>query len=55
MKIEQLVYRVAEETLGLLEKRYHYRISDEHKKDIKNTIKDSINSLLAEDAGQEAG
>lgn len=55
MKIEELVYRVAEETLRLLEKRYHYRISDDHKKDIQDTIRDSINTLLTEDAGQEAG
>ena len=54
MKIEELVYRVAGEALSLLEKRYHYRISDDHKKDIQNTIRDDLNSLLAEPSEEES-
>jgi hypothetical protein len=54
MRIEELVYRVAEETLRLLEKRYHYRISNEHKKDIQDTVRDNLNSLLNDETRQEA-
>ena len=39
MKIEELVHRVAGEALSLLERRYHYRISEDHKKDIQNERK----------------
>jgi len=46
MKIEDLVYRIAGEALALLEKRYHYRISEEHKKDIQNTVRDNLNNIL---------
>jgi len=48
MKIEELVHRVAGEALNLLEKRYHYRISDDHKKDIQNTVRDNINGILSD-------
>jgi len=48
MKIEELVHRVAGEALNLLEKRYHYRISEDHKKDIQNTVRDNLNSILNE-------
>jgi len=48
MKIEELVHRVAGEALSLLEKRYHYRISDDHKKDIQNTVRDNLNNILNE-------
>jgi len=46
MKIEQLAYRVAEEALSLLEKRYHYRIPEEHKRDIQTTVVDGLNFLI---------
>jgi len=48
MKVEELVHRVAGEALSLLERRYHYRISEDHKKDIQSSIKDNINELLSE-------
>jgi hypothetical protein len=57
MKIEDLVYRVAGEALSLLENRYHYRISDDHKKDIQNTVRDSLQDMLKEEkqqSGEEA-
>jgi len=49
MKIEQLAYRVAEEALNLLEKRYHYRIPDEHKRDIQTTVMESLNYIINEE------
>ena len=46
MKIEQLAHRIAGETLTLLEKKYHYRIAEDHKKDIQNTIVRNLNQYL---------
>jgi len=46
MKIEDLVYRIAGEALTLLEKKYHYRIAEDHKKDIQNTIRKNLNQYL---------
>ncbi len=48
MKIEELIYRVAGETLVLLEKKYHYKIAEDHKKDIQNSIRKNINQYLAD-------
>ena len=53
MKIEAFAHRVAGEALALLEKRYHYRVSEDHKRDIQRTIKDNLNDLLQE-AQEEA-
>jgi hypothetical protein len=53
MKIEELAFRIAGETLSLLEKKYHYRIADDHKKDIQNAIRKNLNQLLKEDAPPE--
>jgi len=48
MKIEDLAYRIAGETLELLEKKYHYRITEEHKKDVQASIGASLNRILSE-------
>lgn len=48
MKVEELAYRVAGETLNLLEEKYHYRISDDHKKGIQQEIKDNLNRYISE-------
>jgi hypothetical protein len=48
MKIEDLVYKIAGETLNLLEEKYHYRISDEHKKGIQREIRDNLNRYISE-------
>ena len=48
MKIEDLAFRVAGEALTLLEKKYHYRIAEDHKKDIQNTIRKNLGPLLKE-------
>ena len=48
MKIERLAYRIAGEALSLLEKKYHYRIAEDHKKDIQNSIVKNLNQYLKE-------
>jgi len=54
MKIEDVVYRVAGRTLELLEKRYHYRIPEEHKRDIQATMRENLAQLLKEEEQQPA-
>jgi hypothetical protein len=46
MKIEDLAYAVAGETLVVLEQKYHYRIPDEHKRDIQRTVQGKLNEIL---------
>jgi len=53
MKIEELAFRIAAETLSLLEKKYHYRIAEDHKKDIQNTIRRNLSQYLKEPAAEE--
>lgn len=48
MKIEDLAYRIAGEALALLEKKYHYRIAEDHKKDIQNTVRKNLNQYIKE-------
>lgn len=48
MRIEDLVYRVAGEALALLEKKYHYKIAEDHKKDIQNSIRKNLNQYIAQ-------
>ena len=47
MKIEDLAWRVSIETLNLLEEKYHYRISDEHKKGIQKEIRENLNNYIS--------
>lgn len=65
MKIEEVAYAIAGETLAVLEQKYHYRIPDEHKRDVQRTVQGNLNEILAkvqqpepdegaaEDAGEE--
>ena len=55
MKVEALVYRVAGEALALLEKKYHYKIAEEHKKDIQKTIRNNLNEYLKAAAADDEG
>lgn len=55
MKIEQLAHRIAGEALALLEKKYHYRIAEDHKKDIQNTIVRNLNQYLKDASGEGSG
>jgi len=54
MKIEELAYRIAGEALALLEKKYHYRIAEEHKKDIQNTVRKNLNQYLKDASSGES-
>jgi len=47
MKIEDVAYAVAGETLVVLEQKYHYRIPDEHKRDIQRTVAGKLTEILA--------
>ncbi|MFP4058778.1 MAG: hypothetical protein ACLF0G_18065 [Candidatus Brocadiia bacterium] len=53
MKIEDLAYRIAGEALSLLEKKYHYRIAEDHKKDIQNSIRKNLNQYIRQPAPPE--
>ena len=50
MRIEDVVYRVAGEALALLEKKYHYKIAEDHKKDIQNSIQIHLNDYIKRSA-----
>jgi len=53
MKIEDLVYKVAGETLALLEERFHYRIPEDHKTSIQREVTDRLDSMLKEEGKTE--
>jgi len=61
MKIEDVAYAVAGETLAVLEQKYHYRIPEEHKRDIQRSVQANLNEVLTrlqkpeveESAGEE--
>jgi len=53
MKIEELVYKVAGETLGLLEEKFHYRIPEDHKTSIQREVADRLDAMLKEEAKAE--
>jgi hypothetical protein len=63
MKIEEVMFQVAGETLSILEQKYHYRIPDEHKRDIQRQVMTGLNDIIAgvkkpavgEEAEVEAG
>jgi len=48
MKIEDLAYQVAGEAILLLEKKYGYHISSDHRKEIQTEMKGNVNRILAE-------
>lgn len=47
MKIEDVAYAIAGETIAVLEEKYHYRIPEEHKRDIQRSVQDKLNDILA--------
>ena len=59
MKIEDLAYAIAGETIAVLEQKYHYRIPEEHKRDIQRSVQERLNDILTRtsqpDAEAEAG
>jgi len=46
MKIEDLAYAIAGETIAVLEQKYHYRIPEEHKRDIQRLVQERLNDIL---------
>ena len=54
MKIEDVAHRIAGEALSLLEKRYHYRVSEDHKRDIQRTIRENLSQILSEEKEESA-
>jgi hypothetical protein len=58
MKIEEVAYAIAGETIAVLEQKYHYRIPEEHKRDIQRSVQEKLNDILAkmnQPAAEEAG
>ena len=47
MKIEDVAYAIAGETIAVLEEKYHYRIPEEHKRDIQRSVQDKLSGILA--------
>ena len=54
MKIEEVAYAIAGQTLAVLEQKYHYRIPKEHKRDVQRTVQASLNDILAKAKEPEA-
>jgi len=46
MKIEDLAYQVAKETLEMLEKKYYYKIPDDHKREIQSAIREDLKNIM---------
>ena len=46
-RLEDLAYAIAGETLRILEERHHYRISDEHKRDIQRAVQGNLTDILS--------
>ena len=46
MKLEDFCHRVVIRTIDLLEKKYHYKIADETRKEIAEQVKQEIDSLI---------
>jgi hypothetical protein len=47
VKIEDVAYAIAGETIAVLEEKYHYRIPEEHKRDIQRSVQEKLNDILA--------
>jgi hypothetical protein len=48
MKVDDFAYRVAARTIEILEHEQHYKVSEEHRKSVLDTIKKETNKLLKE-------
>ena len=46
MKLEDFAYRVALKTLQLLEHHYHYKIPEEHKKELVKEVCANLTPLI---------
>jgi hypothetical protein len=47
MKLDEFCHRVAVRTLELLEKKYHYKIADQTRKEIVEQIVRELDALIA--------
>lgn len=46
MKVEDFAYQVALRTIDLLEQAQHYKVSEEHRKEVLQRIRSEVNELL---------
>ena len=46
MKIEDLAYQIAKETLDMLEKKYYYKIPEDHKREIRSAIRNDLKNIM---------
>jgi hypothetical protein len=46
MKVQDFAYRVANRTMELLEQMQHYKVSDEHRKQVLEELVKEVDSLL---------
>ena len=46
MKIEDLAYQIAKETLELLEKKFYYKIPDDHKREVQLVIREDLKNIM---------
>lgn len=46
MKVEDFAYRVAVRTIELLEQKQHYKVSDEHRKEILELLRQEVDTIL---------
>ena len=46
MKVHDFAYQVAARTIALLEEKQHYKVSEEHRKEILALIHGEVDTLL---------
>ena len=46
MKVQDFAYQVSQRTMELLEEEQHYKVSDQHRKDILKRILDELDVLI---------
>lgn len=46
MKIHDFAHQVAQRTIELLEEKQHYKVSEEHRKQILTLIRDEVDQIL---------
>ncbi len=46
MKVQDFAYQVSTRTMELLEQMQHYKISDDHRKEVTQKILDEIDDII---------
>ena len=46
MKVDDFAYKVAARTMEILEQEQHYKISDEHRKEVLKKILSEVNTFI---------